>query len=149
MKFLFMFIILVCIGATAFMFFYFDSKIKEYKRNILTLNNQVYKLRTSAKKQTKDMPNNSKEISIYYRNSNFHYGVTLPYTNVYLAPINDSYIVNRIKDRLQVKIIEECELNKEIWYLVDLGLNTTLNCKGWIRKSQFSMFLDKQPPLPN
>lgn len=149
MKFLFIFIILVCIGVTAFMFFYFDSKIKEYKRNILTLNNQIYKLKTSVKKQTKDTTNQSKEVSIYYRNSNFYYGITLPYTNVYLAPIKDSPIVNRIKDKLQVKIVEECEINKEIWYLVDLGLNTTLNCKGWIKKSQFSVFIDKQLPLPN
>lgn len=148
MKFLFIFVILVCISGTAFMFFYFDSRIKEYKRNILTLNSQIYKLKTTAKKQNKDTAQ-LKEISIYYRKSNFYHGITLPYTNVYLAPIKDSPIVNRIKDKLQVKIVEECEINKEIWYLVDLGLNTTLNCKGWIRKSQFSMFLDKQLPLPN
>lgn len=148
MKILFLIIILACIGATIFMFFYFDSKVKEYKRNILTLNNQIYKLRTSAKKQQKDNSIHLKEISIYYRKPNFDYGVTLPYTTVYLSPLNDGFIVNRLKDKLQVKIMEECELNKEIWYFVDLGLNTTLNCKGWIKKSQFSIFIDKQINLP-
>ena len=148
MKFLLMFIILACIGTTTFMFFYFDLKIKEYKRNILALNNQVYKLKTSCKKQQKVETNHLKEVSIHYRKSNFYYGITLAYTNVYLAPLNDSPIVNRIKDSIQVKIIYECELNKEIWYFIDLGLNTTVNCKGWIKKSQFSIFIDNQMPLP-
>lgn len=145
MRFLIIFIILVCLGSTGFMFIYFDSKIKEYKRNILTLNNQIYKLKTTNKQSN----TNQKEISIYYKKSDFQYAVTHPYTNVYLAPLNDSFIVNRIKDPLKVKILDECEINKEIWYFIDLGLSDGLNNKGWIKKSRFSMFINKQINLPS
>ena len=133
MKFLVVFVILLCLGSTGFMFIYFDSKIKKYKRNILTLNNQIHK----------------REISIYYKTSEFEYAVTQPYTNVYLAPINNSLIVNRLKDAFKVKILDECEINKETWYFVELGLNSGLNNKGWIKKSRFSIFINREINLPN
>lgn len=148
MKFLLIFIILLCFGATGFMFIYFDSKIKEYKRNILTLNSQIYKLKTTYKQQKIDPKTHLKEISIYYKKSDFQYGVTHPYTNIYLAPLNDSFIINRIKDPLQVKIIDACEINKETWYFIDLEFNDGLNRKGWIKKSRFSMFINNQINLP-
>lgn len=149
MKFLIIFVILVCLGITGFMFLYFDSKIKEYKRNILTLNNQIHKLKATYKQPKINQNANLKEISVYYKNSEFQYAVTHPYTNVYLAPLSDSFIVNRIKDPLKIKILDECEINKETWYFIDLGLSDGLNNRGWIKKSRFSMFINKEINLPN
>lgn len=148
MKFLVVFVILLCLGSTGFMFIYFDSKIKKYKRNILTLNNQIDKIK-APHKQSEIQNTNLREISIYYKTSEFEYAVTQPYTNVYLAPINNSLIVNRLKDAFKVKILDECEINKETWYFVELGLNSGLNNKGWIKKSRFSIFINKEINLPN
>lgn len=149
MKFLIIFIILICLGTIGFLLIYFDSKIKEYKRNILTLNNQICKLKRTCKKTKVDYETPQKEISIYYKKPDFQYGITYPYTNVYLTPLNDSFIVNRIKDPLKVKITDECKINKETWYFIDLELTDGLNQKGWLKKSRFSTFINKNIKLPS
>lgn len=149
MKILAIFIILICLCATGFMFFYFDSKIKESKRTILTLNNYINKLKLSNKNQKTNNNSIIEEISIYYTNSPYQYGITLPNTKIFLAPINNSPIVNKLITPTQIKIIEQCEINKEIWYWSDLNINSTLNSKGWIKKEEISLFIDKQLNLPN
>lgn len=142
MKFLGTLIVIASLSSAGFMFFYFDSKIKEYKRNVLALNNQILKVKSSIQTQTpiKTQSIQQKEITISYTTPAFKYGITLPYTAVYLAPTDQGFIVNKLKEKLQVELIEEAELEKETWYFVSLGLNTNINSKGWIRKSQFSMF---------
>lgn len=149
MKILTMLVILICIGLTGFMFFYFDSKVKEYKRTILTLNNYISKLKSSHKNQKTNNQYNTENLSVYYTNSIYQYGITLPNTKVFLAPTDNSPIVNTLNDSIQIKIIEQCEINKEIWYFSDLNINTTLNSKGWVKKEQISLFIEKQLNMLN
>lgn len=143
LKFLFILIILVCLGGTAYMFFFFDNKVKEFKRQILTLKNQLNKLKSASNKTSSTL----KEIKITYNIPNFKYGVTMPYTAVYLAPLDTAPLVNKIKEKLQVEILDEAFINNETWYYSYLGLSSNINSKGWIRKSQFSMFKENSSEI--
>lgn len=139
LRFLGTLLVLVCILGSAYMFIYFDSKIKVYKRQLLAANNQMSKTSSETLKPQSTIP---KEVQILYNDPTYKYGITLPFTAVYLAPVANSYIVNKLKDKLQVEIIYEAEINKETWFFVSLGLDSNMNSKGWVRKSQLSMYID-------
>ncbi|MGL5244806.1 MAG: SH3 domain-containing protein, partial [Sarcina sp.] len=128
--------------ALAFLFFYFDSKSKEYKRQILSLNNHIYKLKNRLPQ------NNITKFNLiieYISPKPFKYGVILPFTNIYIAPLSNCPVINKVKEKMQIEILEEAEINNETWYFIDLKLTTNKNSKGWIKKSQMSMLIEDTP----
>lgn len=143
LRFLGTIIVVACIVGCGYMFFYFDSKLKVYKRQLMAANNQVTKTQGKPSSDTlKTQSTTPKEVQIVYNAPTYKYGITLPYTAVYLAPVENSYIVNKLKDKLQVEILYEAEINKQTWFFISLGLDTNVNSKGWVRKAQVSMYID-------
>ncbi|WEV08743.1 hypothetical protein [Clostridium perfringens] len=59
-----------------------------------------------------------------------------------MAPSEESIAISKIKEKSQVKIIDEAEINNEIWYYSLLNTESKINCNGWIKKSQFSMLME-------
>ncbi|MGG5460281.1 hypothetical protein [Clostridium sp. B9] len=133
-------IVLTALGATAFILYQCNIKVNEYKRQILTLNNQLSKYKNTTYKKSNDV--NKKNLIINYNKPEFTYGIVLPYTSIFLAPSEESIAINRLKEKSQVKIIDEAELNNEIWYYSLLNTESKINCNGWIKKSQFSMLME-------
>ncbi|MPQ44688.1 hypothetical protein GBZ86_13175 [Clostridium tarantellae] len=132
-------IILILLGSLAFLFLFYDSKIKEYKRQILSLNNYITSLKSKIPK------NNITKLNLiieYISPKPFKYAIILPFTNIYIAPIENSPIINKVREKLQIEILEEAELNNETWYFIDLKNKSNKNSKGWIKKTQISMLMD-------
>jgi len=126
--------------AVAFVLYQCNIKITEYKRQILTLNNQLSKYKdTTYKKSNND---SKKNLIINFNKPEFRYGITLPYTSIFIAPSEESIAISKIKEKSQVKIIDEAEINNEIWYYSLLNTESKINCNGWIKKSQFSMLME-------
>lgn len=126
--------------AVAFVLYQCNIKITEYKRQILTLNNQLSKYKdTTYKKSNND---SKKNLIINFNKPEFRYGITLPYTSIFIAPSEESISISKIKEKSQVKIIDEAEINNEIWYYSLLNTESKINCNGWIKKSQFSMLME-------
>ena len=124
----------------AFVLYQCNIKITEYKRQILTLNNQLSKYKdTTYKKSNND---SKKNLIINFNKPEFRYGITLPYTSIFIAPSEESISISKIKEKSQVKIIDEAEINNEIWYYSLLNTESKINCNGWIKKSQFSMLME-------
>ncbi|NGT38448.1 hypothetical protein G6Y95_11595, partial [Clostridium perfringens] len=114
MIFLCIFLILLGVCAVAFVLYQCNIKITEYKRQILTLNNQLSKYKdTTYKKSNND---SKKNLIINFNKPEFRYGITLPYTSIFIAPSEESIAISKIKEKSQVKIIDEAEINNEIWY---------------------------------
>ncbi|EOU1993197.1 hypothetical protein C4D46_13265 [Clostridium perfringens] len=140
MIFLCIFLILLSVCAVAFVLYQCNIKITEYKRQILTLNNQLSKYKdTTYKKSNND---SKKNLIINFNKPEFRYGITLPYTSIFIAPSEESIAISKIKEKSQVKIIDEAEINNEIWYYSLLNTESKINCNGWIKKSQFSMLME-------
>lgn len=140
MIFLCIFLILLGVCAVAFVLYQCNIKITEYKRQILTLNNQLSKYKdTTYKKSNND---SKKNLIINFNKPEFRYGITLPYTSIFIAPSEESISISKIKEKSQVKIIDEAEINNEIWYYSLLNTESKINCNGWIKKSQFSMLME-------
>ena len=140
MIFLCIFLILLGVCTVAFVLYQCNIKITEYKRQILTLNNQLSKYKdTTYKKSNND---SKKNLIINFNKPEFRYGITLPYTSIFIAPSEESIAISKIKEKSQVKIIDEAEINNEIWYYSLLNTESKINCNGWIKKSQFSMLME-------
>ena len=140
MIFLCIFLILFGVCTVAFVLYQCNIKITEYKRQILTLNNQLSKYKdTTYKKSNND---SKKNLIINFNKPEFRYGITLPYTSIFIAPSEESIAITKIKEKSQVKIIDEAEINNEIWYYSLLNTESKINCNGWIKKSQFSMLME-------
>ena len=140
MIFLCIFLILLGVCTVAFVLYQCNIKITEYKRQILTLNNQLSKYKdTTYKKSNND---SQKILIINFNKPEFRYGITLPYTSIFIAPSEESIAISKIKEKSQVKIIDEAEINNEIWYYSLLNTESKINCNGWIKKSQFSMLME-------
>ena len=140
MIFVCIFLILLGVCDVAFVLYQCNIKITEYKRQILTLNNQLSKYKdTTYKKSNND---SKKNLIINFNKPEFKYGITLPYTSIFIAPSEESIAISKIKEKSQVKIIDEAEINNEIWYYSLLNTESKINCNGWIKKSQFSMLME-------
>lgn len=141
MIFFCLFLILLGIGAVAFVLYQCNIKVTEYKRQILTLNNQLSKYKTTTYNHQSNK-GNKKTLIINFNQPEFKYGITLPYTSIFIAPSSDSLAINRLNEKSQVKILDEAEINNEVWYYSLLNTESRINCNGWIKKTQFSMLME-------
>lgn len=133
-------IILIALGAVGFVLYQCNLKVTEYKRQILTLNNQLSKYKATTYSKTSN--GNKKNLIINFNQPEFKYGITLQYTSIFIAPSTDSLVINRLKEKSQVKIVDEAEINNEVWYYCLLNTESKINCNGWIKKTQFSMLME-------
>lgn len=141
MIFFCLFLILLGIGAVAFVLYQCNIKVTEYKRQILTLNNQLSKYKTTTYTH-QSSKGNKKTLIINFNQPEFKYGITLPYTSIFIAPSSDSLAINRLNEKSHVKILDEAEINNEVWYYSLLNTESRINCNGWIKKTQFSMLME-------
>lgn len=133
------FIIILAMASIIFIYYQCNIKITEYKRQILTLTNQLSKYKDTAYKNNK---NQKKTLIINFNTPEFKYGIVLPNTAIFLSPSEESIVIAKTKGKHQVKILDEAEINKEIFYYSLLNTESKINCNGWIKKSQFSMLME-------
>lgn len=132
------FLIVLLILAILIIVVYFNKKILASRQQYISLNRQYVNLREKYFKEYRSTNN----VSIIYNSINGFEAITNPNINVYLAPIITCPIINTITDKINVSILDEAECNNEIWYYVLLPLNSNVNSKGWIKKSDFSIILN-------
>ncbi|QAA35051.1 hypothetical protein [Clostridium manihotivorum] len=138
-------IILILILALAVMYLYFNRKLSFSRQQYLLLSNQHKALREKYNAQAASLSN----ISVRYLNTTASNGVTLEGVFLMLAPIEKGPVINKINEKLQVRILEEAEVNNQIWYFVSLPLSTNFNSKGWMRKTDFSLIFSNSQEVMN
>ncbi|MBK1811791.1 hypothetical protein JHL18_14310 [Clostridium sp. YIM B02505] len=138
-------IIFLLILVIACMYLYFDRKLGFSRQQYLLLSNQHKSLREKYNSLNSSLTN----ISIRYLSTTTSNGVTLEGVFLMLSPLEKGPIINKITQKLQVRILEEAEVNNQIWYFVSLPLNTDFNSKGWLRKSDFSLIFSSSQDVMN
>ncbi|GFP78536.1 MULTISPECIES: hypothetical protein [Clostridium] len=138
-------IIFLLILVIACMYLYFDRKLSFSRQQYLLLSNQHKALREKYNSLNSSLTN----ISIRYLNTTTSNGVTLEGVFLMLSPLEKGPIINKITQKLQVRILEEAEVSNQIWYFVSLPLNTDFNSKGWLRKSDFSLLFSSSQDVMN
>lgn len=121
-------------------FFYFDTKLRELRRQYRLLNNQYNALKKKASLTSETKSKN--DFKIKYVTPSFISGITKPNINIFISPIDENPI-SSLKEPVDIKILEECVIANNIWLYVDLETENNINSRAWIEKKNFSFLKDR------
>ncbi|MGL5066363.1 MAG: hypothetical protein ACRC6T_00860 [Sarcina sp.] len=120
-------------------FFFFDTKLRELRRQYRLLSQQY----TSLKGKMSPPSTNLKNLKVKYVFPSFSSGITKENICVYFTPVDKSKIVCKLSDATDIPILQECVIANEIWLYVELDSEDNINSRGWILKKDFSFLKDK------
>lgn len=109
--------------------YYFTNKMAAQRKQILLLKYQNSDLKQISK-TTKN-----KNISVEYIFPTNTEGVIKNTCGLLICPMDDSAILNLLKEDTPVKIEDSANINNELWYEVSLITEPRVNSKGWIKES--------------
>lgn len=141
MKYILFFIPLIGIAVG---YFYFDYKLALARKQQMIASNQYNALRANYKKLAKNRSatnsrvNNNNNLSVKFLTPKSKAGITNPNISLYLAPLYDAPTIKNINIRMEASILDSAELNNETWFYVALPIDSNINTRGWINKSDFS-----------
>ncbi|WP_297521391.1 hypothetical protein [uncultured Clostridium sp.] len=136
------FLLILCIALVCFCgleFFYFDTKLRELRRQYRLLNQQF----TAVKGKLSPSGATLKNLKIKYVPQSFSSGITKENIFVYFTPIDKTKSVCKLVEASDVPILQECVIANEIWLYVELDSINNVNSRGWILKKDFSFLKDK------
>lgn len=120
-------------------YLFLDSRIREMKRQYRLLNNQFSTLKSKLSPSIEAL----KRLKIKYVTPSFSSGITKENIFVYFTPIDKERYVCKLKEAVDIPIIEECVIANEIWLYIELETDDNINSRGWIQKKDFSFLKDK------
>lgn len=126
-------LIIILSGLGAGIFF-----INKYENTISSLRLDL----RLAKKQLDTLINQSKtsdkSFTIEFCDIDYIYGTLEDSSNIYLSPDLTSPCLYINTESLKVNIIEKALVENNIWYYVELPIDSNINSKGWVISSSFS-----------
>lgn len=132
-------LILLLIFLSIALFFYFDTKLREIRKQYRLLNNQYI----SLKKNLSTSDSSIKNLKIKYINSNFSSGINKENTIIYLIPLEKSNPICTLNEASDLNILEQCSVDNIIWLYIEFESIDNINCRGWVQKKDFSFLKDK------
>lgn len=145
MGFIFILIIIILSGGTAFFFINkFTKTISSLKLDLLMTKKQLSSVINNRK------PPDNKDFIINFLDCEYSYGNLNSSTNIYLYPDHNSPSLTKISDALIVSIIDKVIVHDSTWYYVKLPIDSDINIKGWvIENSLLNLFNDNTVPNEN
>jgi len=122
------FLFLVIIVAALCTSYYFTNKMAAQRKQILLL-----KYKNTDLNQTSKAAKNE-NISIEYIFPVNTKGFIKKKCELLICPIDNSAIVNFIKENTLVKVEDSANINNQLWYEISLITESRVNSKGWIKE---------------
>lgn len=129
-------IFLLLILAIIFLVIYYEKKLFYSRRQLLVANSQIDNLRKRVPKNTRK----SNKLEIKFLSPNSTMGIINENSNVYIAPLEFSYLIQNISVKMEVRILDKAEANGTNWYYIALPLDSNINSRGWVNEKNFSYF---------
>lgn len=127
---LFLILILCIVG----LYMYYENKIALLRKQLMLTSNKYYKTKSQYTNIVKG--NNIGNIKFSIPLSKL--GLTNTNTNVYLGPSNKLPIVKNLDIKMEVILLDKAEIDNEVWYYVNLPVDSDINCRGWVNQNDFS-----------
>jgi hypothetical protein len=134
---LFYFLIFSLVTAVAGEYVFFSQKLDNQRRQILVLTTQNNRLQSKINKQQKMYSS----LKIKFIQASYKYGYTTENTSILLSPIEESPIVYKCMKSVKVAVSCTAEVQSQLWYEVELTVNSTL-LKGWVKESQIKLMVE-------
>lgn len=129
-------IFIILIAALVFTYLYFESKLALAKKQLLIASKQHSNQR--SKNLYRQSSNSTFSVKFQYPSSKI--GIVNSNSLLYLGPSFDSSILRKIEIKMEVQILDSAICNNKTWYYVNLPVDEDVNCRGWIKASDFSVF---------
>lgn len=133
-------LVLIVIGCVLF----YENKLNYSKRQLIVLTRQVDDLRTKV--SSSSSRRNSKLLVKYLIPGN-RMGLTNTNSTLFIAPLDDSPILQRLSVKMEVSILDKVDINNEAWFYVEIPSDNNINCRGWVKQRDFSLFYDSSRAL--
>lgn len=127
---LFLILLLAIVG----LYIYYENRIALLRKQLMLTSNNYYKTKSQYSNLTKGSTINNIKFSIPLSKL----GLTNNNTKVYLGPSNKLPVVKSLDIKMEVILLDKAELKNEIWYYVNLPIDSDINCRGWINQNDFS-----------
>ncbi|WP_294390986.1 hypothetical protein [uncultured Clostridium sp.] len=139
------FIFLILIFIIIFMYFYYEKKLTIAKKRILRTSNQFNNIRN----EYRNALTKNQNINVEFVTPTVTRAITNNNTTVFLAPIIDSPKIRVLDIKMEVKILDSAIINNKTWFYVNLPIDSTYNCRGWINKNDFSFIYQQSQNTPS
>lgn len=139
------FIFLILIFIIIFMYFYYEKKLTIAKKRILRTSNQFNNIRN----EYRNALTKNQNINVEFVTPTVTKAITNNNTTVFLAPIIDSPKIRVLDIKMEVKILDSAIINNKTWFYVNLPIDSTYNCRGWINKNDFSFIYQQSQNTPS
>lgn len=130
-----LFLLIICVVE----FLFFDTKIRELRRQYRLLNKQYGNLKAKVSPTSQAL----KTLKIKYVPPSYSSGITKDNTIVYLTPVDTTRPVCKLAQACDLPILEECVIANDIWFYIEMDSDDNVNSRGWISKKDFSFLKDK------
>ncbi|KYH34347.1 hypothetical protein CLTEP_16700 [Clostridium tepidiprofundi DSM 19306] len=114
----------------AILYFKYNSIIASQKRQIILLSKKNTELRNKINRRNSSL----KDIMIKFTLPQCSDAVTNTACNLYVAPINNSLVINSLEKDIKLKVLDCAEVTDDIWFRVAFNCDDDLNNKGWIKE---------------
>lgn len=128
-------IISVLVVSLVGMYIYYDYKFSSLRRKLVLTSNQYSKM----SKDYSRIKTQSSGIQVKFSTPTSQIGITTSRAIVYLAPMTSAPPIKRLNIRMEVNILDRADINSETWYYINLPVDSSLNCRGWIKERDFSI----------
>lgn len=132
---IFVVLVLIVIGCVLF----YENKLSYSKRQLIVLTRQVDDLRTKVSSSSK---RRDSKLLVKYLIPTNRMGLTNTNSNLFIAPLDDSPILQKLSVKMEVSILDKVDINTEAWFYVEIPSDNNINCRGWVKQKDFSLFYD-------
>lgn len=130
MKFILLLIIASIIIYVIYIYFSNEQAKLKHKLVVIAQHNEALKKELCINKATKICAKYSEPLN--------DSGILDENINLYIAPLTNSSVINKSKAKIQVDILDECNLCDVTWFYISIPTDSYINSHGWVKKSDFT-----------
>lgn len=138
-------IFVLLILVIAFMYFYYERKLVSTKKRLLSISKQFNILRNEYRKSITLNEN----IKVKFLTPSFKTAIANNNSNIYIAPLSNSPKVKVLDIKMEVTILDSVLINNNVWFYVNLPIDSDYNCRGWINKSDLLIVYSDSQNISN
>lgn len=114
---------------------YYKHMMSKMKKQLILSNNQFSRLKSDYR----SILNDSSKLSVKFFTPLNKGGITNTRTNLHIAPLDNSSILRKFNMKLEVQILDKATVNNVSWFYVNIPAEDNVNCRGWIKESDFDI----------
>ena len=127
------------------MYFYYEKKLTIAKNRILRTSSQFNNIRNEYRNSI----SKTKHLNVKFVQPSITTAIANNKSTIFLAPTTDSPQLKTLDIKMEVKILDSAIINNKTWFYVNLPIDSTYNCRGWINKNDFSFIYQQSQNTPS